>query len=181
MKYKNAVLHAADNRFPERMPMENRRRGTRIRDFRAFEFAKEKQELWLGVGERSCFTSRDEAKAAWIKHRDFLLLTVGSNGHRPAAWWIFEVGLPPPDQEVETSTLWAMGALGEAEEAEIMKRWREEFERSFRYQGAQAREWRRWADIPATLVRAWGVERRHSAAQIKQLASAESNSRSISF
>jgi hypothetical protein len=177
MKYKNAVLHAADpGRFPDRIEMGNRKRGTRVRDFR-FDKAGEKMRCWLGDGG-----SEEE----WIRHREFLLCCVGNSGHRPVGFWRWEIGRLPPALEVETSTLWAMGAFSDAEHSEILQRWRFEFDRSldphFFYCGganmfltgprARKAHWR-WADIPIPLLKTWLHSRKHQAAQIKQLASAE--------
>jgi hypothetical protein len=113
------------------------------------------------------------------------MLSVGANGRRPQAWWRYEAGQRYPGIDIETSTLWEMDALGESEESEVLKRWREEFDRSHSpnfchcrrpgeiLKGALARKmhWR-WADIPPLLVLRWGRERRHSAAQIRQLQTA---------
>jgi len=101
----------------------------------------------------------------------------GSRGRRPWAWWRYEAGeLRHPGYGRERSTLYEAGLLAEAELAELLAYWREQFDRAcgpdfFHCEGpgiflrgvAARRAHCRWADIPRALVAAWRAERRRSA------------------
>jgi hypothetical protein len=97
----------------------------------------------------------------------------GSHGRRPAAYYEFISDGPRPAYDVERSTLWRIGTLGEEERDELEDEWRREFERSYDshffytaapgeiLHGVRARRAHyAWADIPQELVEAWTAERR---------------------
>src|SRR5262249_52795654 len=132
--------------------------------------AAQMQELWLGAGHNgSVFGSEEERHAAWVRHRDRLMQLWGQHGRRPVAWWWFEA---PEDLDYdygcEQSALYEAGLLSETEKAELVARWKHEYDRSCRpgfficlgpgrfLEGEEAREaHHRWADIPASLVEQW--------------------------
>ena len=140
------------------------------------------QELWLGAGaDGSVFATEDERHAAWRKHRDRLMELWGKGGRRPLAWWCFEA---PDDLDYdyasEKSTLYEAGLLTETEKAELVARWRREYDRACRpgfficmgpgrfLEGEEAREaHHRWADIPVTLIEQWTAERRQQDTKTK--------------
>jgi hypothetical protein len=139
-------------------------------------------ELWLGPGHHgSAFGSRDDLQAAWSKHREKLMTLWAKGGKRPAAWWEFEAPFPRPFEH-EASALYAADLLGEQERAELVSRWRREFERAHRpnfffcegperiFRGAPARRRHyRWADIPRSLRLRWTRERRRRRRTIREL------------
>jgi hypothetical protein len=102
-------------------------------------------------------------------------LLVGSNGHRPLAWWRYEAPFPYPGYDSEQSTLYEADLLAETERAELVAFWREQFDRAsdpnFFFTGrgeilrgeAAHRAHCRWADIPPSLIEAWSAERERSA------------------
>jgi hypothetical protein len=134
----------------------------------------EAMELWLGPNPSlsSRFRTPEEARAMWNRHRDELMRRHGSNGRRPVAWWCFEAPFPYPGHDVECSTLWRAGALGEDKRLRIEARWRQEFDRAqepgfVEYEDSQMVEGVRarrlhyeWADIPHELAEQWTAERR---------------------
>jgi hypothetical protein len=140
-------------------------------------------ELWLGPGHRgSAFGSREELQAAWLMHRERLMQLWAKGGKRPAAWWEFEAPFPRPFEH-EASALYAADLLGEQERAELVSRWRREFERAQRpgffycggpgciFEGAIARRKHyRWADIPKSLLVQWTKERGRRRRTIRKLA-----------
>jgi hypothetical protein len=132
-------------------------------------------ELWLGPSASgSLFDSRAALRAAWVRYRDELMARWGCHGRRPQIWWELEAGdLEYPGYDLERSTLWRAGFLGEAEKAALEVEWRREFERAHAphfffcdgpgqtFQGAVARRGHfNWADIPVELVKQWTGERR---------------------
>jgi hypothetical protein len=163
-----AAIQAGFRKPPGRRP--------KHRPIDPLEITREQEmELWLGASHNgSVFGSEDERREAWIRHRERLMAMWGTNGRRPLAWWCFEA---PDDLDyeyaTETSTLYEAGLLTESEQAELVERWRHEFDRAcapnFSHclgparflTGAEGREAHyRWADIPATLVEQWEAERR---------------------
>jgi hypothetical protein len=91
------------------------------------------QELWLGpCGDGSAFASDDERRAAWHRHRDFVMTSVGRRGRRPYAWWRYSApsGLAYPGRDRERSVLYVEGLLTETEQADLLAYWREEFEKA---------------------------------------------------
>jgi len=132
--------------------------------------AAQMQELWLGASHNgSVFGSEGERREAWTRHRDRLMQLWGQHGRRPLAWWCFEA---PDDLDYdyasEQSTLYEAGLLSEIEEAELVARWKYDFDRACRpgfflcmgpgrfLEGEEAREAHyRWADIPAALIEQW--------------------------
>jgi hypothetical protein len=153
------------------------------RPFDEFELsATQMQELWLGAGHQgSAFSSEDERHAAWIRHRDRLMQHWGCHGRRPLAWWCFEA---PADLDYnyasEQSTLYEAGLLTASEAAELMARWKHEFDRACApgfsvclgpqrfLTGEDARRAHfAWADIPATLIEAWTIERQRQSKKEK--------------
>jgi hypothetical protein len=133
---------------------------------------EQEMELWLGASHHgSAFSSEDERRAAWIRHRERLMVMWGTNGRRPLAWWCFEA---PDDLDYdyasEKSALYDAGLLSESEKAELVARWRHEFDRARDpdffvclgpgqfLDGDAAREaHHRWADIPRELIEAWSA------------------------
>jgi hypothetical protein len=155
------------------LPLEDRRYATRRRLARDINFSA-LQELQFGPGHNPVFASAAEAYPAWIEHKNFLLANTNP-GQRPFAFWLFEFGMVPPDDN-GASVLWSMGELVGTELDKVMQNWREEFEFSHNcplLTPAERRGRRRWADIPAELVRQWTRERRRQAEQIRQMATAE--------
>jgi hypothetical protein len=133
-------------------------------------------ELRLGPSPYlpSAFDSSEHARAAWFRHRDWLLEQHRNPGRRPVAWWAFEAGeLRYPGRDRERSTLYEAGLLAEGEREELLRYWREQFDRArdpgfFHCSGpgrilhgaAACREHYRWADIPSALVEEWSAEHR---------------------
>jgi hypothetical protein len=107
-----------------RVPLRRRKRGQITSD----------QELclWLGASSNqpAPFESAEEAKELWFRHRDRLMTLFSGHGRRPMAWWWFEAPLPYPGFDNETVALLEAGLLSEDEKAEIVGRWRREFERA---------------------------------------------------
>src|SRR5262249_48288042 len=88
----------------------------------------QEMSLWLGG---PAFESPEARKAAWFKHRDRLIgILPSSSGRRPQAWWQYEATIPYPGYDHERSTLYAAGALGDAEKADLEIEWRREFNRA---------------------------------------------------
>jgi hypothetical protein len=133
-------------------------------------------ELWLGGGDSSFFTDREELRQTWEVARAYMLKTFGRPGRRPMAWWEFDAGargLHYPGYDREIAYLWAAGVLDAEECAELEITWRREYERALEtgfsltvnpeviLTGARARRahWQ-WAGIPHTLLEQWQSERR---------------------
>jgi hypothetical protein len=132
-------------------------------------------ELWLGPFPHlpPAFDSDEQRRELWFRHRDRLMEQFGAHGRRPQAWWRYEAGeLRHPGYDRERSTLYEAGLLAEAERAELLAYWREQFDRAhgdgFFYcggpgqilEGAAARRAHfEWADIPPALVAVWSAER----------------------
>src|SRR5262249_37910165 len=89
-------------------------------------------ELWLGPSQRgSRFRDEAELREAWAKNRNRLMERWGSSGRRPMAWWEFEAGdLRYPGYDRERSFLFERGLFADAERAELVPHWREEFDRA---------------------------------------------------
>jgi hypothetical protein len=139
-------------------------------------------ELWLGpLHHGSAFVSREELRQAWLRHRDKVMATWAKHGKRPAGWWEFESPFPRPFEH-EASALYEADLLGEQERAELVSRWRREFERAFEptffycsgpdhiLRGLKARgaHWK-WADIPLSLLQKWRSQRRCRSKAIREL------------
>ena len=148
-----------------RTPLRRASRGT-------LAFSQE-QELWLGICTYPTFESEEERREAWERHRARLMDQFAHNGRRPAAWWTYEAPIPFPGRDVEQSTLFEAGLLGEGEAADLVEWWRSEFERAskpgFSYcqgpgawqDGAAAREAHyAWADIPRCLLEKWARKKK---------------------
>src|SRR5262249_33286308 len=87
------------------------------------------QELTIGPGQMgSVFSTREEAQAAWAKHRDEILSGWDHLARRPMGFYAFEVECSPPDYDIERSTLWRLGVLSEEERAAIEDEWLVEFQ-----------------------------------------------------
>ena len=104
-------------------------------------------------------------------------------GSRPDEWWAYERQMPRSRHNDEAAKLLEMGELRSEEKAEVMRYWREQYERAleprFGYcighsnpgdafalwlEGPAARRAHyRWAGIPRELVRKWDAERKRSA------------------
>ena len=146
----------------------------------------QEMSLWLGDHPyRPAFGSEQERRAAWVRHRDRLMVAWAKHGKRPAGWWDYESPVSRPDYEREQSTLYEAELLSETERAELLAEWRREFERAHEpyffhcdgpgavYDGAAAR--RRhyaWAGIPRSLLTQWTAERRHRSRTIHKLKTA---------
>ena len=122
----------------------------------------------------------------WHRHRDELMRDAG-DGKRPEEWWLYEHGMPCPENE--SAALYAMGELAEDELARLMTDWRawyaQAWQPGFAYcigalpgnvyatwlEGVAARKAHyRWAGIPVPLIRQWHRERRRAAKIVRELA-----------
>jgi hypothetical protein len=149
------------------------------------------QELVLIYGEEPRwrgFRTEAEHREAWLCHCERLMGGMHArNGHRPAAWWRFDVppGLDYPGYDRERPTLFTAGLLGEQEARYLLTWWREQFQRAWQpefffcegpgkfFDGAVARRKHYvWADIPRELVRKWTAERRRRGRTIRKLEAA---------
>jgi hypothetical protein len=94
--------------------------------------ASQEQELWLGPSPHlgPLFSDAEHVRAAWFQHRARLLERHGAHGRRPMAWWAFEAPIEHPGRDRERSTLYQAGLLAEAERAELLRYWREQFDRA---------------------------------------------------
>jgi hypothetical protein len=85
--------------------------------------ADEQLELWLGPDERrgSLFSTAQELREAWARHKDRLMEWWGSNCRRPAAWWEFEApdGLEFPGLDHESRVLYEHNLLSPQERIEF--------------------------------------------------------------
>lgn len=101
----------------------------------------------------------------WMRHRERMLASHIS-GRRPHEWWEYESPIPWPGYDNEAVALYDVGLLSEEEIAELMPRWREEFERANRKDffyvagpkkyltGAPARKAHyKWANIPPAVLK----------------------------
>jgi hypothetical protein len=136
--------------------------------------AAAEMELWLGPSPYlpPAFDSDEQRRELWFRHREQLMEQFGSRGRRPRAWWRYEAGdLRHPGRDRERSTLYEANILAEAERAELLAYWREQFDRAsapdffhcegpgrFLHGAAARRAHCRWADIPHALVAAWSAE-----------------------
>jgi hypothetical protein len=62
----------------------------------------------------------------WQRHRERNQYA----GSRPEEWWAYERQMSRPSHQAETATLYAMGELAGEEKAEVMRYWREQYERA---------------------------------------------------
>jgi hypothetical protein len=112
-----------------------------------------------------------------------------NGGRRPAGWWEFESPIPYPGRDYAQAALYEAGLLTEGEVAELISRWRRDFERAqdpgFTYcvgfaklgnttatwiQGEAARKaLYRWSGIPKALLRKWTAERRRRGKIVRKL------------
>jgi hypothetical protein len=126
------------------------------------------------------FASDEERRAAWERHRNELLAESRA-GIRPQAWWDYESPIPrPADGDLETPALYKAGLLSDAEIAELMPWWREQYDEAqepgFEYcigtakpgdtfaswiKGAAAKRAQyRWAGIPRAIIKRFDTKRR---------------------
>jgi hypothetical protein len=133
----------------------------------------QEMDLWLGPSHHgSTFASEEERRRLWVENRDRLMRLFGQDGCRPMAWWRYESPVPFPGLNLQRSTLYEHGLLGEAEARALVADWRTEFVRACEpdfayvagpgeiYQGATARQRHfTWADIPSALVEQWQAAR----------------------
>jgi len=139
-----------------------------------------------GVG----FTTEQERRTAWERHRDYLVAKC-DRGFRPAAWWDYDapaLGVRrPARQEYEKATLWEADLLSPKEKAMLEAQWREHFDHAvsadfFGFcigydrvrhcaiwaKGDEARrEHHRWAGIPRALIKKWTAEHGRRAKTIR--------------
>src|SRR5262249_11355994 len=90
-------------------------------------------ELWLGPSPYlpPAFDSDEQRRELWFRHREQLMEELGGRGRRPAARRRDEAGdLRYPGYDRERSTLYEAGLLAEAERAELLRYWREQFDRA---------------------------------------------------
>lgn len=147
------------------------------------------QQLDLDYGpddHRPGFRDEDERRAAWIRHRDWLMARC-RHGFRCDAWWTFEAPIArPSDNDYERAALWEAGLLSDEERAELEDEWREEFELAqapnfmccigpskLLVGPAARRAALRSAGIPHALIKCWSAARRRRAKTIRKLAAPE--------
>ena len=72
-------------------------------------------------------TEEPISEARWRKHRATMLAECGP-GRRPVEWWAYESPRKPPRKSSrKVNMLFEIGELSEAELAELMPEWREQF------------------------------------------------------
>ena len=142
------------------------------------------EQLSLEYGEanhRPGFRDEDARRAAWIRHRDWLMARC-RHGRRPEAWWDFEAPIARPDDfDYEKAQLWEANLLTPEERAELEAEWREDFEAAQtpdfwlcvgpgeHLTGAVARHAHyRDRGIPRALIKRWSAERRRRAKTIHE-------------
>jgi hypothetical protein len=123
----------------------------------------------------------------WQRHRERMMASQHA-GHRPPEWWLYERQMPRPNN-YEAAKLLEMGELHGEEKIELMRYWREQYERTlepgFGYcigranpgdtfaswlEGPAARRaYHRWAGVPPDLVHKWDAERMRQAKMIRSL------------
>jgi hypothetical protein len=104
----------------ERIPLQRPRRG--------HVTSAQWQELWLGPGGTSVFTSREELKDAWQRARERMVASL-SPGRRPMGWWEFDAGdLKHPGYANERSTLWRADKLTPEERVTLETEWKAAFQ-----------------------------------------------------
>ena len=145
-------------------------------------------EMDLRYGDlpkRPAFADAEERKAAWFAHRDVLLRHC-RGGQRPAGWWDYESPFPYPGRDYAAAALFEAELLTEEERAELLARWRDDFERAqdpgFRFRttstwldGVAARRAHyRWSGIPRDLLKRWTREHRRRGKRIRELEAAAS-------
>src|SRR5262249_61192640 len=115
------------------------------------------------------FASDDARRAAWFRHRDWLMARCARFGWRPAGWWDFQSPVSRPrDPCYDRAVLWAAGLLSHEERRLLQSGWRKDFEaaqeRGFTgiaapgaiLKGEAARQaWYRNYGIPRQLLRRW--------------------------
>jgi hypothetical protein len=110
------------------------------------------QRMWLlyGYDQRwdDAFASEAAYVNAWAHHREELLQGC-SPGRRPVAWWILEGGGRHPGYSLERQVMFEQNLFGAEEREALLRIWREDFERGFR-----------WSDGPAGLWAEWEAQRR---------------------
>jgi hypothetical protein len=130
---------------------------------------------------RPAFASDEERRAAWFHHRDELLRHC-RGGKRPAGWWSYESPVPYPGRDYAPAALFEAKLLTASELAELMTRWRADFERAqaadFRLclapgrtlKGKAARKAHlKWAGVPRALIRKWTAEYRRRRRTVREL------------
>lgn len=103
----------------------------------------------------------------WQRHRERMMAHMRP-GRRPEEWWQYEAPISWPGYDNETVALYEAGLLSDEEIAELMPRWRAEFERAqapnffyvegpgVYFEGAVARRRHyEWAQIPPSVLRAF--------------------------
>jgi hypothetical protein len=118
----------------------------------------------------------------WMRYRDVMLKWCYP-GNRPQEWFLYERNMKVPPRQ--TSWLFDHDVLSEAEIAELMPTWREQYDRSWEegfvfnagergwLVGAAARKaWYHLHDIPDAIVKHWDRERRRSMKVVKKLKTA---------
>jgi len=129
------------------------------------------------------FASDDARRAAWFRHRDWLMARCARYGWRPAAYWDFECSVERPrDPCYDRAALWAAGLLSHEERRQLESGWRKDFEdaqeRGFTVIAAPGelldgeagrRAWYRNAGIPRQLLRRWIQAHRRADRTIRKL------------
>jgi hypothetical protein len=165
----------------ERKPLNRGKRGRLSSD--------QHWDLMLGVQiGRPAFPDDEARRAAWEKHKGYLLALCNAPGQRPAAWW--DYGCPilrPRYREDAAAALYEAGLLYSEEQAALLSQWRQEFDKAQRLgfihvlgsgrflKDAAARSAHyKWAGIPRSLLRDWRSERRRRTRTIRDLDEAAS-------
>ncbi len=124
----------------------------------------------------------------WRRHRERMMANHFA-GRRPPEWWLYERQMQPPSHPEEAATLYAMGELAGEERNEVMRYWRDQYERALEpgfghcighknpsdtfaswLDGEAARKAHHdWAGIPRKLVRQWDHERKRQGKIIRDL------------
>jgi hypothetical protein len=113
---------------------------------------------------------RQITKAAWEKHRDFLMGGAATgHGWRPEAWWLYERNMEPPMPPYkQAAVLLEMGELKGGELERVLGWWRDTYDRAHDIDGPRESHGN-WEDIPPALVKKWDAERRKQHKQLARL------------
>jgi len=146
-------------------PNQRRKRQHQLRALAGDGTLSELQELWLGPHPTtgSVFSSPQDLREAWERHRDEVMRLWGQGGRRPMGWWQFDTELKYPGYYRERSFLWRHGILGPEEKFEVEHEWRADFEAAHRMGARERREHLEHCDVPPELIERWISERRRRA------------------
>jgi hypothetical protein len=124
--------------------------------------------MWMGPFEpgKSVFPTEAEARACWMRNRDFMLERYGSDGKRPFYWWQFEAetaGIKfkfPGDWDRQEQLLYQAGVLSEQEREQLTTHWRKLFDEAQALRSLACKRALRRSGIPQSLLMRWTKERR---------------------